>query len=73
MYYDSDNRTPRGFLRCEPTLMIHDALSGQAHKSQVEWATAKIAEWFNNPMLIHGLEITIPVEGGWGKNWKDTD
>lgn len=73
MYYDTANRTQRGYLRCEPLLMVHDALEGQAHKSQVAWATEKISEWFNNPLLIHGLEITIPVEGGWGTSWKATD
>lgn len=74
LYYDPENRTPRGNLRCEPTLMIHDALAGQAHKSQQHWATEKFeSEWFDIPMVIHGLELTIPVEGGWGPNWKNTD
>jgi uracil-DNA glycosylase family 4 len=73
LYYDLKNRTPRGNLRVEPNLMIHDALGGQAHKSQVEWGTAKMQQWFNIPLIIHGIEITIPVEGGWGPNWKSTD
>lgn len=73
MYYDRDNRTPRGNLRCEPSLTIHDAIAGQAHSSQVDWATEKTAEWFDIPLVIHGIDITIPVEGGWGTSWKDTD
>ncbi len=73
MYYDESNRTPRGFMRCEPTLMVHDSLAGQAHHTQVPYATEKMAEWFNTPLLIHGIPITIPVEGGWGTSWKDTE
>ena len=73
MYYDRENRTPRGNLRCEPTLMIHDALAGQAHKSQREWAEPSMQKWFYNPMTISGIELSIPVEGGWGPNWKYTE
>ena len=74
LYYDRSNRTPRGNLRAEPTLMIHDALAGQAHKSQQQWAKEKFEnEWFNIPLVIHGLDINIPVEGGWGPNWKYTE
>jgi len=73
LYYDRENRTPRGNLRAEPNLMIHDALAGQAHKSNVAWATERTKEWFNIPLIIHGIPITIPVEGGWGPNWKSTD
>jgi uracil-DNA glycosylase family 4 len=70
MFYDLDNRTPRGFMRAEPLIMIHDALAGQAHKSQRSWCEAKFEEWFNNPMIIAGEKILIPAEGGWGPNWK---
>lgn len=74
LYYDQDNRTPRGNLRAEPTLMIHDALAGQAHKSQIDWAKEKFeSQWFDIPLIIHGLDINIPVEGGWGPNWKYTE
>lgn len=73
MYYDPENRTARGFLRCEPLLMVHDSLAGQAHFTQVSWATDKMKEWFHIPLTIHGIELTIPVEGGWGTSWKDTD
>lgn len=72
MYYDLSNRTPKGNLRCEPLLMIHDALAGQAHESQVDWAKQKMDEWFNVPLRIHGIDLVIPVDGGWGRNWKDT-
>lgn len=74
LYYDRENRTPRGNLRVEPTLMIHDALAGQWHQSNRDWAVQKFQnEWFDNELVIHGIPITIPVEGGFGRNWKDTD
>lgn len=72
IYYDQTNRTPKGNLRCEPLIMVHDALAGQAHKSQRAWAESRMAEWFTAPLLIHGIEINIPVEGGWGPNWMNT-
>ena len=73
MYYDPENRDNRGALQVEPCLMVHDALGGQAHKSIIPWATEKQAQWFNVPLIIHDIPITIPVEGGWGDNWKATD
>lgn len=74
MYYDRENRTPRGSLRCESSLMIHDALAGQVHKSQRQWAQDRLeSTWFNNTLIISGIEVNIPVEGGFGANWKDTD
>jgi hypothetical protein len=73
MYFDRTNRTPKGNLRVEPLLMSHDALAGQNHKSQHTYIAEKIQEWFNVPLIIHGIPVTIPVEGGFGKNWKNTD
>jgi uracil-DNA glycosylase len=73
MYYDLTNRTARGNLRCEPLLMIHDALAGQCHASQKSWAEEKMNDWFNVPLIIHGIPVTIPVEGGFGPNWKATE
>lgn len=72
MFYDLDNRTPRGFFRAEPLIMVHDALAGQSHKSQQAWAEDKFNEWFNNPLIIAGEKINIPAEGHWGPNWKAT-
>jgi hypothetical protein len=71
IYYDRENRTPRGNLRCEPLLMTHDALAGQSHNSQIRWVEPRMDTWFAVPLTIHGIPITIPVEGGWGPNWKD--
>ncbi len=73
MFYDLTNRTPKGNMRCEPLLMVHDSLAGQCHTSQREWAEQQMAEWFHIPLQIHGIDVVIPVEGGFGSNWKSTD
>lgn len=70
MWYDTENRKD-GKLIIEPMLMVHDALCGQWHKSQRQWAITKLKEYFNNPITIHGITVTIPADGGWGPNWKD--
>jgi hypothetical protein len=72
LYYDLSNRTPKGNLRVEPLLMTHDALAGQNHRSQHDYVEDKIQQWFNVPLIIHGIPVTIPVEGGFGNNWKET-
>lgn len=70
LYYDPENRNSQGHLFVEPLLQIHDALAGQYRKKHREWASKKFRQWFNNPLKIHGIDITIPYEGQWGPNWK---
>jgi hypothetical protein len=71
LWYDRDNRTPEGNLINQPLVMVHDALCGQWLKKDRDWCLPKLREWFNNPITIHGITITIPADGGWGPNWKD--
>jgi len=73
MYYDPENRTPSGSLIIQPLVMIHDALAGQWPTARREWAQQKMQTYFDNPLTIHGITLTIPVEGGCGLNWKDTE
>jgi len=72
LWYDPENRSPQNRLICEPLLQIHDALAGQNHSSIRAWAHKKLQSYFNTKLIIHGIEITIPVDGGWGTNWLDT-
>ena len=69
MWNDPDNRTPDGGLIVEPLHQIHDALLKQFEESKLSFAREKSYEWFNNPLRIHGIEITIPFEGRAGDNW----
>lgn len=72
LWYDPTNRTSRGTLHVEPLLQIHDALAGQNRGRDRAWCHTKLKEWFDNPMVIAGTKLTIPADGKWGTNWKDT-
>ena len=61
----------RVLLRIEPFHQVHDALIGQFHKSDTQWAIERIKTYFDNQIIIAGIPITIPFEGNYGKNWAD--
>lgn len=56
-------------LRIEPMHQVHDEMLVQFRKEDLEWAKAKIRQYFNNPIRIAGIEITIPYSGSYGVNW----
>lgn len=58
----------RSFI-VEPLHHVHDALCGQFHKRDLEWAREHIRKWFNNPITIAGRQIVIPFGGAYGPNW----
>lgn len=68
LWTDPDNRRGNKFI-VEPIHHVHDALIGQFHKSDTEWAIKRIRTWFDNPMTIAGKQITIPFEGAYGRSW----
>ena len=73
LYYEDFNRMPDGaHFKCDPQLMIHDALAGE-HVCEREEAEQILDHVFKVPMTIHGIKITIPAEGGFGNNWKDCE
>lgn len=59
-------------LRVEPLHQVHDALCGQFKKEDTAWSVGKIKQWFNNPLVIAGHNITIPFDGAYGKSWGET-
>ncbi len=71
LHMDPENRTSRNTFFIEPLLHVHDALAGQFRRSHLDWARQKLKTWFNNPLKIHGIDVTIPADGGFGPNWKD--
>lgn len=72
LWYDPENRTSRNTLFVEPLLQIHDALAGQFKHKNLDWSAKKLNTWFCNPLIIHGIKVTIPADGKYGPNWKDT-
>lgn len=71
LYYDVENRRSNNSLFVEPLLQVHDALGCQYRKSYHDWASKKFVQWFDVPLVIHGIQVTIPAEGNYGPNWRD--
>ena len=69
LWNDPANRRPDGSLIVEPLHQVHDALVGQFPKSETAFAVRKIKEWFDNRMVIGGMELIIPFEGTYGDSW----
>ncbi len=60
---------PRLTPHVQPLLHIHDALLVQFDEARTAWAGVKLAQWFNNPVRIGNVTVTIPVEMAHGPNW----
>jgi hypothetical protein len=60
-------------FRIEPLHQVHDSLNGQFRWEDTEWAVAKIKSYFDNPLMIAGMKITIPFEGKYGPSWGQLD
>lgn len=56
-------------LHVEPMHQVHDEFLTQFKQDKVDWSLSKIRQWFNNPIRIAGIEITIPFDGAYGLNW----
>ena len=69
LWNDPENRRPDGSLIIEPLHQVHDALVGQWPKAVRDWAVARVRYYFDNPINIGGLEITIPFDGAYGPSW----
>jgi uracil-DNA glycosylase family 4 len=69
LWFDERNRRRTGALFVEPLLQIHDALAGQFPSRLRPFAAEQLHVWFANPLTIHGIPITIPYEGKFGRSW----
>jgi len=63
----------RKTLRLRPVHQVHDELLTTCKIEDIEWAKAKVKEYFNNPMIIAGIKVTIPFDGSYGTNWAMDD
>lgn len=60
-------------LRIEPMHQVHDEFLVQFRIEDLDFAKKKIAQWFNNPIRIAGIEVTIPYDGAYGTDWSMGD
>lgn len=72
LWTDRENRLGNK-LRVEPLHQVHDALIAQFKIEDTDWAIGKIKQWFDNPIEIGGIKVTIPFEGTYGLNWAFDD
>lgn len=56
-------------LIIEPLHQVHDAVNGQFPKDRTSWAVPRIKKYFDQPITIAGITLTIPFEGGYGPSW----
>lgn len=68
LWRDPENREGDSLI-VQPLHQVHDAICVQWPKDKTAWATRKVLEWFDNPLVIAGQDITIPVEGEYGRSW----
>jgi len=69
LWQDPENRRSDGSLRIEPLHQVHDAVCGQFRIEDAAWAIDRLHNYFNNPIKIADLEITIPFDGAYGPSW----
>lgn len=69
LWNDPENRRPDGSLVIEPLHQVHDALIGQWPQHCREWAKEKVKSYFQNPITVAGVKLTIPFEGAYGPSW----
>lgn len=69
MWHDPENYRQDGTLRAEPLMLVHDSKIMQARVEDQEWVLRKDEEWFSNPLVIGGVQITIPASSECGRDW----
>ena len=69
LYYDPTNRRSTGALVTEPLHQVHDALCCQWPITSRDWARDLLRRLGNNPLVIAGVQITIPFDGTYGPSW----
>lgn len=84
LWMDKENRVERVIIdingkpikipfRAEPLHQVHDSLNFQCKTEDTVWAINKVKQWFNNPLMIAGIPITIPFSGKYGTSWGRLD
>jgi hypothetical protein len=68
IWSDPENREA-GALHIKPLHQMHDAVIGCFPCDRTDWALPKIKSYFDNPITIAGITVTVPFDGGYGPSW----
>ena len=69
LWSSPSNRDSQGNLLIWPCHQVHDAICMQWKTGYRDQARLAIREFFNNPITIAGIRLTIPFEGNFGPSW----
>ena len=69
LWNDPENIAADGKRVFRPLLNIHDAIVGTAPIERRDWVVLRIEHWFNNPVTVGGMTLTIPYEASRGPSW----
>lgn len=69
MWRDPENHVDETRRRVMPLLLVHDSILAQWRKADIEFALRKVRSWFNNPVTIAGVTVTVPFAGAYGRSW----
>jgi hypothetical protein len=71
LWEDPINRRSDGSLIIEPLHQVHDALCGQWHIADRDFAIERLKHYFSEPVTIARRQIHIPFEGNYGPSWEE--
>lgn len=66
--YAYDRLGPGGLI-IEPLHSVHDALCGQWPTFLRDWARPRVRSYFDNPISVADINLTIPADGSYGPSW----
>lgn len=71
LWEDPKNRRSDGSLIIQPFHQVHDAMCGQFPTHLVDFTKERIKHYFDIPITIGNITVTIPTDGCYGTSWGD--
>jgi hypothetical protein len=68
-WYDPENYNEDGSLKMRILLTVHDSKIDALDESEKEFCRIKSRQWFDNPITIMGIMVTIPFSGQISRSW----
>ncbi len=69
IWRDQENMGVDGQRRFRVRLTVHDSILGCAPIEDRNWVASRIGRWFDNPLEIAGMTLTIPFKAKRGPSW----